>query len=190
MRVRRLLLVHPVRSTRGLIKKYIFSELSDIEVHEAQCGQDAVSLRPVGDFDVIVAADELKDMSITEFKQSLESKNGRAPVPLIIISESESAHVRNELVEQGFDRVVQIRVKPSDLIHKINAVCDPRTWRKDARFHLPNVGVQIEVQDRRIEAKLINISKGGILVELSCEQPARLMGDHLQLALTIPLDDA
>jgi CheY-like chemotaxis protein len=189
MRVRKLLLVHPVRSTRGLIKKYIFSELGDIEVLEAQCGKDAVSSRPVGDFDVIVAADELKDMSIAEFKQALEAKNGRSPVPLIIISESESAHVRNELVEQGFDRVVQIRVRPSDLIHKINAVCDPRTWRKDARYHLPNVSVQIEVQDRRIGAKLINISKGGILVELSCEHPALLMSGHLQLALTIPLND-
>lgn len=189
MRVRKLLLVHPTRSTRGLIKKYIFSELSDIEIDEAQCGQDAVSLQPISDFDVIITADELKDMRITELKQKLEAANGPNPVPLIIISESESAHVRNELVEQGFDRVVQIRVRPSDLIHKINAVCDPRTWRKDARYHLPNVGVQIEVQDQQIGAKLINISKGGILVELSCEQPGLLMGGHLQLALTIPSDD-
>jgi hypothetical protein len=32
MRIRKLLLVHPGRSIRALIKKYIFAELSDIEL--------------------------------------------------------------------------------------------------------------------------------------------------------------
>jgi hypothetical protein len=109
-------------------------------------------------------------------------------LPLIIITESESAHVRNELVEQGFDRVVQIRVRPSDLIHKINAVCDPRAWRKDTRYHLSNVMAIIEAENRNAEATLINISKGGILVELTCEQPSLLMGDQIRIGLSVEIN--
>lgn len=189
MRVRKILLVHPVRSTRGLIKKYIFSELGDIEILEAQSGEEAVLMRSTTDFDVILVADQLKDMRIAEVKQAFDNSQGSYPVPLIIISESESAQVRNELVEQGFDRVVQIRLRPSDLIQKINAVCDPRSWRKDTRYHLPNVRVQIEVQAQLIDAKLINISRGGILVELACDQPGLLMGEKIQLTLVVPEDD-
>jgi hypothetical protein len=106
-----------------------------------------------------------------------------------MISESESPLVRNELVEQGFDRVVQIRLRPSDLIHKINAVCDPRTWRKDARYHLANVKATIEAKDRHAEVKLINISKGGILVELTCEEPSLLMSDRIRIGLTVDIND-
>jgi DNA-binding response OmpR family regulator len=189
MRVRKLLLIHPTRSTRGLIKKYIFSELGDIEISEAQGGSEAVSAAKTEHFDVIIAADELKDISIAEFRHELLAKEPDNALPLIIISESESPRVRNELVEQGFDRVVQIRLRPSDLIHKINAVCDPRTWRKDARYHLANVEATIEAKDRQAEAKLINISKGGILVELTCEQPSLLMGDQIRIGLTVGINE-
>jgi DNA-binding NarL/FixJ family response regulator len=189
MRVRKLLLIHPTRSTRGLIKKYIFSELGDIEIGEAQSGSEAAFALKNERFDVIIAPDELKDMSIAEFRQELLAVMPHNALPLIIISESESPHVRNELVEQGFDRVVQIRLRPSDLIQKINAVCDPRTWRKDARYHLANVKATIEAKDRCAEATLINISKGGILVELACEQPSLLMSEQIRIGLSIDIND-
>lgn len=189
MRVRKLLLIHPTRSTRGLIKKYIFSELGDIEVSEAQSGSEAVSALKAERFNVIIAADILKDMSIAEFKQELLTAMPNTALPLIIISESESPHVRNELVEQGFDRVVQIRLRPSDLIHKINAACDPRAWRKHARYHLSNVKATIETKDRHAKATLINISKGGILVELSCEQPSLLMSEQIRIGLSAHIND-
>jgi CheY-like chemotaxis protein len=187
MRIRKLLLVHPARSKRGLIKKYIFSELSDIDIFEAQSGSDAVAMALRKQFDVIIAADELKDMSVSEFKAGVESVFADGDIPLIIISESESIHVRNELVEQGFDRVVQIRIRPSDLIDKINAVCNPRTWRKDARYHIPDLSVEVGVDDRCVGVTLINISRGGLLVELDCEQPQLLMGEQIQITLVFPI---
>ena len=188
MRVRRLLLIHPTRSTRGLIKKYIFSELGDIEVSEAQCGSEAANEYKAHHFDVIIAADKLKDMSLSQFRQELLVATPDNALPLIIISESELPHARNELVEQGFDRVVQIRLRPSDLIHKINAVCDPRAWRKDTRYHLANVKATIEASDRNAEATLINISKGGILVELNCEQPSLLMSEQIRIGLSMDIN--
>jgi hypothetical protein len=128
-------------------------------------------------------------MSITEFRQELLAAMPDNALPLIIISESESAHVRNELVEQGFDRVVQIRLRPSDLIHKINTVCDPRTWRKDTRYHLSNVKANIEAKDRCAEAALINISRGEILVECACEQPSLLMSEQIRIGLSVDIND-
>jgi CheY-like chemotaxis protein len=182
-------MVHPVRSTRGLIKKYILAELGDIEVSEAPGGSEAVSALEAERFDVIIAADELKDMSIAQLRQELLTAIPDNALPLIVISESESPHMRDDLVAQGFDRVVQIRLRPSDLIRTINAVCDPRTWRKDTRYHLANVQATIQAQDRSAEASLINISRGGILVELACEQPSLLMDERIRIGLSVDIGD-
>jgi len=140
-------------------------------------------------FDIIVCSDRLKDMGITELKinQQATSTNGRTP--LVIISESESSHARNELVSQGFDRVVQIRVRPADLIHKINTLCDPRHWRRDTRHHIPGMAVVIGNHNQKIEAFLINISMGGILVEMTTDHPEFLMKDGVQITLKISVSD-
>lgn len=189
MRIRKILLVHPSRSTRGLIKKYIFSELNDTEIQDAPSGQDGLAALNSDSFDVIVASDQLKDISVTEFGSAVASTTPNSHSPLIIISESESRQVRNELVEQGFDRVVQIRVRPADLIHKINAVCDPRAWRQDARYHIPSVDVTIRTLEDTIEATLINISMGGLFVELVTRQPDHLMKSGFDITMHIPLTD-
>jgi CheY-like chemotaxis protein len=187
--MRKLLMVHPVRSTRSLIKKYILSELGDIEFGEAQSGSEAVSVLDGGRFDVIIAADRLKDMSIVEFRQELIVAMPDNAPPVIVISESESPQVRDQLVAQGFDRIVQIRLRPSDLIHTINAACDPRSWRKDTRYHLASATATIEAQDRCAEATLINISRGGILVELVCEQPSLLLAERVCIGLSVAIGD-
>lgn len=186
MRIRKVLLVHPSRSIRALIKKYIFEELSDIEITEAQDGRQALDHINDKGFDVVVATDRLKDMEVAEFRSGQESVAHNGHTPLIVISESESDHDRNNLLKQGFDRVVQIRVRPADLIKKINAVCNPRDWRRDARYHIPNALAIIATQKDEHEASLINISMGGAFVELMTEDPCELMKGELSMALQIP----
>jgi DNA-binding response OmpR family regulator len=187
MRIRKLLLIHPSRSIRALIKKYIFSELSDIEVNEADSGQQALDQTRQKNYDVIIAAEQLKDTKLKQFKTDLETTAPNGHTPLIIISESESVHARNHLVQQGFDRVVQIRLRPADLIAKINAVCNPRQWRKDARYHIPNASVMVLSSGHRNPAALINISKGGVLVEMDTDTPSTLLLGELCLELNIPI---
>lgn len=187
MRIRKILLVHPTRSTRGLLKKYVFSELGDTEIHEAEGGLKARKMLQSHGFDVVVATDELKDMEIEAFRQIVVSSAANARTPLIVLTESESNHMRDKLVEQGFDRVVQIRVRPADLIHKINAACNPRTWRKDSRYHIPGIKVSIGIRQDRLQATLINISRGGLLVEMATERPDLLLKNNISVSLHLPL---
>lgn len=186
MRIRKLLLLHPSRSIRALIKKYIFAELSDIEIEEADSGQHALEQLSAKSYDVIISSEQLKDMGLDKFKNHQMASTSNGHTPLIIITESESNQVRDGLVRRGFDRVVQIRVSPADLIKKINAVCDPRKWRKDARYHIPNALVVITTPHQELQASMINLSKGGVFVELTAEDPSELMNGGLYLALQIP----
>lgn len=187
MRIRNALLIHPSRSTRALIKKYILAELSDIDIFEAGSGQLAVDQINGRCFDVIVSTDQLKDMTVADFKSSLEATTQNGHTPLIVICESESNHAVDNLRETGFEQVVRIRVRPSDLIKAINAACNPRDWRKDARYHIPRATVRIAGKNADFEANLINISMGGLLVELLADKPADLLNGELALDLRIPL---
>lgn len=189
MRIRKLLLVHPGRSIRALIKKYIFAELSDIEITEAGGGRSALVQLKAGRFDVIVSAEHLDDMGLEGFASELEAVNPMGRAGLIVISDSEDDPSREALVQQGFKNIVQIRLRPADLIESINRACDPRKWRKDPRYHIPNAHVTISSACEKIEAKLINFSLGGVLVELTTEDPAILMDGRLSLALQIPLSN-
>ena len=189
MRIRKLLLVHPSRSIRALIKKYVFAELSDIDIFEAESGRQALEQMVPDGFDIIICTDLLKDMAVTELKTNQQATAANGHTPLIIISESESNHVRNELVAQGFDRVVQIRVRPADLIHEINALCNPRDWRRDTRYHIPSMDVTIGMYQQQIQVFPINISMGGLLVEMHTDQPDLLLKAGVDITLKIPVAD-
>jgi hypothetical protein len=82
--------------------------------------------------------------------------------------------------------VVQIRVRPADLIQKINEVCNPRQWRRDKRYYIPDTKVILEDDASRVEGSLINISQGGLLMELITYEPEMLMHHDLHLTLRIP----
>lgn len=187
MRIRKLLLVHPSRSIRALIMKYVYAEMSDIEIAEAEGGRQSLDLMATAQFDIIACSDQLRDMAITELKTQMQATPTNVHTPMIIISESESNHVRNELVALGFDRIVQIRVRPADLIYKINALCNPRKWRRDTRYHIPNMAVTITMQQRKFEGFPVNISLGGLLVEMSIDQPDLLMKEAVDITLRIPM---
>jgi CheY-like chemotaxis protein len=189
MRIRKLLLVHPSRSIRGLIKKYVYAELSDIEIIEAESGRQAIDRMAAQQFDIVACTDRLKDVALTDLKTQEQGTPTNRRTPFVVVSESESAHTRNELVSQGFDHVVQIRVRPADLILKINKLCDPRNWRRDTRYHIPSMHVTINMHQHAVDAFLINISLGGILVELATDQPHLLMQNGVDLTLQILLAD-
>lgn len=186
MRMRHILLVHPTRSIRALIKKYVFAELSDVEFVESENGENAVAELNMNPFDVVVATAEKIDITAVELRAKMLETNHNEATPFIILSEDENGADHAALAQQGFEHVVQIRVRPGDLIRKINQVCNPRQWRKDKRYYIPNTKVIIDAAGQQSEGSLINISRGGILLELITYEPELLMREDLHLTMRIP----
>ncbi len=183
MRIRQILLIHPNRSTRALIKKYIFSELSDVEFFESDNGCHALCELNMNPFDVVIVTTRLIDMPAVELKAKLAETAHNEMTPFIILSEDENGDDQLRLRQLGFQHVVALRVRPADLIEKINEVCDPRKWRKDQRFYIPQTKVWIDVQGVSMEASMINISRGGILLELITYSPELLMACGMRVTL-------
>lgn len=185
MRMRQILLAHPTRSIRALIKKYVFSELGDIEFVEAENGKTALAELEMHSFDVVVAA-EMQDIAAVELKAKLGQTQYNAGTPFIMLSEDESGQDLEMLAQQGFEHVVQLRVRPADLIRTINKVCNPRHWRKDRRYYIPNTKVVVDTASVRFEGTLINVSQGGVLMALSTHAPEGFMGEGLHVTFRIP----
>ncbi|MBT8340892.1 MAG: hypothetical protein HKP58_17635 [Desulfatitalea sp.] len=161
MRIRRILLVHPTRSIRALIKKYVFAELSDVEFVETENGESTLSELHMNPFDVIVSTADLSDMAVTDLKSQLGGTQHNAATPFIVLSEDEQGKDVASLQQSGFDHVVDLRMRPTHLIQTINTACNPRNWRKDQRYYIPGAKIFLQVSHVALETSLINISRGG-----------------------------
>lgn len=186
MRMRNILLVHPTRSIRALIKKYVFAELGDVEFVEAENGENALAELNMNPFDTVVATAELRDIPSAELRAKMAETTHNAATPFIVLSEDENGADQKKLLQQGFEHVVQIRVRPAELIQKINAVCNPRSWRRDRRYYIPKTKVILQADTTQIEGSLINISRGGLLMELISYEPELLMRADIHLTVRIP----
>jgi CheY-like chemotaxis protein len=185
MRIRQILLVHPNRSIRALIKKYVFAELSDVEFFETENGSDALTELNMNPFDVVIVTTSLIDMPAVELKAKLARTAHNEMTPVIVLSEDDNGTDLQRLMQLGFQHVVLLRVRPADLIAKINEACDPRMWRKDKRYYIPRAEVLIDVRGQTMEATLINISRGGLLMELISFTPELLMESDLRVTLHV-----
>ena len=81
---------------------------------------------------------------------------------------------------------MHIRVRPGDLIQTLNQVCNPRDMRKNQRFYLPNTEIAIHSGNLQVDAKLINISRGGVLIEINTYAPELLMKTDITLHIQVP----
>jgi DNA-binding NarL/FixJ family response regulator len=189
MRIRQLLLIHPSRGFRGLINKFIFSECSDVRVIEIDNGQNALELLKVEPFNVVLVADRLPDSTLLELKtQAAETKCNRT-TPFVVIAENENECGLEENIRKNFPFIVPIRLRPTDLIPQINNACNPRDWREHERYYLPNSQVIIKGGAVEIVAALINISMGGVLVELHTHAPEALMKSDIRLTVKLTTGD-
>jgi CheY-like chemotaxis protein len=188
MRIRRILLAHPLRSFRALIQKYVFTELSDVEICEAESREEAFWELNLHPYDVIVASGLILDASPSLLREKLSGSPFNRNIPVIVLSEDENGADEERWKKSGFDHIVPIRLRPADLIGKINTVCNPRMWRKHKRFCIPDTGAEICVRDIRLQGTLINISRGGLLLRLitKAKEAGVLMYEDLWVDLQLP----
>lgn len=188
MRIRQILLAHPNRAIRALIRKYVFAELSDVEIVEADNAEHALAELNRRPFHVVIATARIDDMSTADLKRRSAATGHNSTTPFIVLSEDDNGEDQEKLAKEGFEHIVHIRVRPSDLIRKINVLCNPRMWRKDKRYYIPATRVSIDAQGSRTEGSLINISRGGVLVEIATREVDALLNSDIDVTLHLPAE--
>jgi hypothetical protein len=176
MLFRRLLLIYPIHATRYLLKNYILGELPDLKISDVDDIAAADSLLRSESFDVIVVSSQSDVRDLRNLGDDL---------PIIVLAEKESVVMQNDKPINGFYRVVELRKRPMDIIHSINDACNPRHRRKAPRYHIPNTGVLIHNGNLSVRGTVINISTGGMLVELTIDNASLILAGALSITLNI-----
>ena len=84
MRIRQILLVHPTRSIRSLIQKFVYAELSDVAFDEAESAQEALAELSLHNFDVVIVSTKVKDMSLFDLNAEMSETDHNGDTPCII----------------------------------------------------------------------------------------------------------
>ena len=185
MRIRQLLLVHPSQAIRAVIEKYIMAEGGDIEITTCADGQHALALLADKWFDLVVTHHALMDLPLHDIKSKFETRSKNKQLGIIALAGGTMPEDTVRLVRAGIGTFITPPIDPKDLIGKINQICDPRKWRKSERYHIPGSEVIISVWGMEAPAKLINISRGGVLVEVSGDRSELLLQNNPKLDLRI-----
>lgn len=185
MRIRKLLVVHPSRSIRLVIEKYVLAEAGDIEITGCEKGDDAIALLEQRWFDIVITYHELADMPLGEMKNKFSASAQNEHIGVIVLADDRSPEASARLVRAGLGHFIMPPFDAKELIGQINQICNPRKWRESERFHIPDSEVVINVWGMAAESKLINISRGGVLVEVSGDRSELLLQNNPKLDLKI-----
>lgn len=188
MRTRNFILVHASRSIRAMLKKHILADLGDVDIIESTNGQDALVQLANKAFDLVICNSKMVDMSIADLRrEAMAAGTHNSKTEYIVLSESDED--RDQLVHADFKYMVTLPFDHDVFISTINQICNPRKWRRAERFHIPDSKVIINVWGMEAEAVMINISLGGVLVEVSGDRSELLLQNNPKLTLKINVPD-
>jgi CheY-like chemotaxis protein len=167
-----------------MIKKYVLAELGDVEIVESDCGSDAREKLLNSSFDLVICDSDLGDMHLTDLRlEAMEASSKNSGVEYIALCGAKDGIDR--LVQAGFKNIVNLPFNPVEFVKIINQICNPRKLRQKQRFHIPDSKVVIHVWGMEAEGEMINISLGGVLVEISGDRSELLLQNNPKLTLKI-----
>lgn len=167
-----------------MMERLILAEYGDVEIMQSSNGRDALLNLTKHSFDLVVCNTDLEDISISELRlEMIECPSENKYTEIIALAESTDD--LQELIAAGFKHLIILPFDPASLIDKINQVCDPRKWRQNDRFYIPDSKVSIEVWGMEADARMINISLGGVLVEVSGDRSELLLQNNPKLSLKV-----
>lgn len=168
--MRNLLTINDSRTMRLLLKKYILSELTDIQIFEAVSAGEGLKKLELDKFDVVVCGNKMHEGDGPAiYKKMLEFPANRETPFIILTSDSAGGHLE-ELQTQGSVHYFKTPFSAQEFASKINAACNPRAKRSSDRVNIPDAKAIIHFEGQDVESQVVNVSSGGILVDMICSE--------------------
>jgi CheY-like chemotaxis protein len=153
-----------------LLKKYILSELTDIQVFEAVSAGEGLKKLELDKFDVVVCGNKMSETNgAVIYKKMLEFTANKETPFIILTSYSGEEHL-DELEKQYLGHYLKTPFSAQEFAAKINSACNPRAKRSFDRINIPDTKAIIHIEGQDIESQVVNISSGGILVDMICSE--------------------
>ncbi len=168
MSLRRLLAIHQTPKIRDVIRRFLASEMSDIEVEEAGSAAEAIQRLEQERFDIVLCATTIDGMDGRAISAKMRSIPLNQEAHFILLISSGKEGPLTESLRRGFENYMHIPFTAKELARKVNEKVDPRTWRRHERLHIPDTTAILHLASGDVEATVVNISASGLL----CDFPA------------------
>lgn len=183
---RSVLVVHESVTLRRIMQRQILSELTDVDVQESPSAADAVVLLDKEPFQLVICGNEIGGMNgVTIYERMAKSGHNRS-TPFLLLTSSPTPENLARFNQRGITNVLAVPCKAKDLAGRINALCDPRQWRRHDRIHIPDTSVIIRTDEMCLEGEVLNISRGGLLATLPCPRAVTLLLGPAELDVQFP----
>ncbi len=185
MRLRKILVFHPVQIIRNRIKHSLLSEFSDAVAVDAATEEKLAEQLEAQRFEVLILDGSSLLKAGGSMLQKIRETSRNPEISVVAVIEPGNAGRSEEILKAGAGHCLAIPFQSADLKQVIHEVCNPRSWRVDERVHIPDAGLLVHVPGADIQAELINISKGGVLCELVYRGEALDVLNKIEVTLRI-----
>lgn len=179
MRRRQVLIIHDSPMIRKVVKRYMLSEMNDVnpvEVENADLGVERICENEV---DLVICGCEMSKLDGVSFHEKMRAESANRETPFLLITSNNKDEHLQELCQRGIENFLIIPFTAGELAEKVNDLCNPRGLRRHERVSVPGTRVVMHMGEIEIEAEVVNFSAGGFLCDLDNT-------DHLQALMTNP----
>jgi len=181
----KLLIVHSSRMARSIMRRLLLAEAPEYTLVEAEDGQQATQYLREHSFDAVICDEVLSDVPGLSFIEALrKTDSGAATGVVVILSETTSQANRQNLLNAGIDKFLQVPFTGEQMAAIVRSTQTPRKLRVHHRVSIPGAKATFCFNERPAEGNIVNLSLNGMLIEFNYEFN---LGDVFQVA-AIDLD--
>lgn len=160
--VRKILVVDESSTMRRIIHTMILANINDAVVEEVANKSEALTWLASKDCHLILCSLDVVDLRGFELYRELQESGKEIPFVMLFAKQEKFLQMAKQ---HGLAEYLLMPCSAKVLTDTINRVCNPVSLRRSTRYSAQGTTATIEQGRVAVEADVINISEGGVLLE-------------------------
>ncbi|MDH5299515.1 MAG: hypothetical protein OEV91_10895, partial [Desulfobulbaceae bacterium] len=163
---RNILIVDHSGTIRRILRTMILANINDAEVAEAPDTAKAMHRLAEGNTHLVLFSWESADDQWFDFIKKSRTASGSQRLNFILFTSRPDDRHLARVKEAGVAAQLFIPCTPAILTETVNRACNPTLLRESRRYNIPEAEATLNQGAISLDARVINISQGGMLCEL------------------------
>lgn len=165
--LRHILVIHESKTIRTIIRNYVMSELSDVSIIEVSSPAQGIEEFEQTRYDVVFSGREMSGYDGFTLIERMRESAVNDVTPFVMVSSGALSPDIMARLQDGLDYYLTMPFNPHSLSDLINKLADPRQLRQFKRVSIAGALVQLHLDNGELECDVVNISKNGILCDVT-----------------------
>ncbi len=164
---RNILIVDHSATIRRILRTMIIGNINDAEVAEAENTTDAQAVLENDTIHLVLFSNESSSEQWLDFIDATKADAANERLNFVLFTSSPNEKVFSRANEAGVAGHLITPCTPATLTETINRTCNPTLLRESRRYNVPGATAVLQQGAVRREARVVNISLGGMLCEMT-----------------------